>query len=302
MTNLFRPLLKERSPEKADPTVVILIIIHKENLEPYERLSLRQCFSILGDYPIKFICPEGLNVNEYLTINPEFSFDFIPPHWQSSHQNLVRLKTMPFLYERYRSYDYILFYELDAFVFRDELMEWCRKGYDYIGAPWLEGWSEAKEKAPFYGVGNGGFSLRKTNTLLKAINSFSYIDQPIELWKRFQNAPLAGKPRKFLNMIEALTINNNTHRWLNDWMRSPQRKDIFWRIRCEDIFWGIVVNRNFKWFTVPEPQEALRFSFEVQPQYLYELNNQKLPFGCHAWWKNNLEFWRPFIREFGYEI
>lgn len=276
----------------ADLKAVILIIVHKENLDAYEKISLEQCFRILGHYPIKFICPEGLNVNEYLAINPEASFDFISPQWQSSYRNMWILKTMPFLYRCYREYDYILFYELDAFVFRDELMEWCEKGYDYIGAPWLEGWSEAKERAPFYGVGNGGFSLRKIQTHIKALYSFSYIEKPIELWKRFQDAPPPRKPYLLFDMLEKLTIRNNTHHWFNDWIG----------MRSEDAFWGMVANQNFKWFTVPEPQEALRFSFEVQPQYLYELNNQNLPFGCHAWWKYDLEFWRPFISKFGYKF
>ena len=31
----------------------------------------------------------------------------------------------------------MLIYQLDAYVFKDELLNWANKGYDYIGAPWL---------------------------------------------------------------------------------------------------------------------------------------------------------------------
>lgn len=275
-----------------DPTVVILIIAHKEQLDPYEIISMKQCFKILGHYPIKFICPEGMNVDQYLKVNPEASFDFIPPCWQSNYQNMTILKTMPFLYKRYSDYDYILFYELDAFVFKDELMEWCKKEYSYIGAPWLEGWNLAKPGAPFIGIGNGGFSLRKIQTHIKALYSFSYVEKPIKLWEKVKETPNPRKPYALFDMIERLTVRNNTHIWFNDWIGN----------RGEDAFWGMVVSRNFDWFSIPEPLEALKFSFEVQPQYLYELNDENLPFGCHAWWKRGLDFWRPFIRDFGYSI
>jgi len=279
-------------PDTADPSVVVLIIAHKEHLDPYEVISMQQCFKVLGHYPIKFICPNGLNVEEYLEVCPEASFDFISAHWQSNYMNVCALKIMPFLFERYQEYDYILFCELDVFVFKDELMEWCRKGYSFIGAPWLEGWYEAKPYAPFIGIGNGGFSLRKTNDHLRAINSFSYIEKPVELWKRFKGAPVAKKPYFLFDMLEKLTVRNNTHPWFNDWISK----------RSEDTFWGMVIVNNFEWFTIPTPLEAIKFSFEVQPHYLYELNDKRIPFGCHGWWKFDLDFWRPIIYDFGYTL
>ena len=278
--------------DTADPSVVILIIAHKERISPYEVISMRQCFKVLGHYPIKFISPEGMNVDQYLEIIPGASFDFIPPYWQSSYMNYRALRTLPFLFKRYQQYDYILFHELDAFVFRDELMEWCRKGYSFIGAPFLKDWNFSRPDASFVGVGNGGFNLRKVVDHLRAINSFSYIERPGKIWQRFKDAPLARKPYLFFDIVEKLTIRNNTHPWFNDWMGK----------RSEDVFWGTIMNRNFEYFTVPDPLEALRFSFEVQPQNLYEFNNKKLPFGCHAWWRYDLNFWRPFICDYGYQI
>lgn len=279
-------------PDTTDPNVVILIPIHKERMDAYEVISMRQCFRILGHYPIKFICPKGLNIDHYLEIQPDASFDFIPSHWQHSYTNYLVLKILPFLFKRYRKYEYILFYELDAFVLKDELKEWCRKGYSLIGAPWLGSWNSYTESTSFIGVGNGGFSLRKVADHLEAINSFSYIENPRKIWQRFKNVPLARKPYLFFDMIERLTIRNNTHPWFNDWIGR----------RSEDTFWGMVINQNFHWFTVPDPLEAMQFSFEVQPRHLYDLNNQELPFGCHAWWKYDLEFWRPFFSDFGYEV
>jgi hypothetical protein len=70
----------------------------------------------------------------------------------------------------------------------------------------------------------------------------------------------------------------------------------------EDQFWCLVAARNFKWFTIPESYEELRFAFEMQPARMYRLNQHQLPFGCHAWWKYDLEFWKPWFKQEGYLI
>lgn len=67
-------------------------------------------------------------------------------------------------------------------MFRDELLKWCSYGYDYVGAPWpvpmlfrfplFKQWrkyfhSRYRTEKDFK-VGNGGFSLRKVSSHLKA--------------------------------------------------------------------------------------------------------------------------------------
>ena len=66
-------------------------------------------------------------------------------------------------YTTFSAFKYILIYQPDSYVFRDELMEWCKEGYDYIGAPWLE---DNDEQIKLNGVGNGGFSLRNIEKFL----------------------------------------------------------------------------------------------------------------------------------------
>lgn len=48
-----------------------------------------------------------------------------------------RLMMSPEFYETFAQWEYILIYQTDAWVFSDRLSEWCSKGYDYIGAPWI---------------------------------------------------------------------------------------------------------------------------------------------------------------------
>ena len=70
----------------------------------------------------------------------------------------------------------------------------------------------------------------------------------------------------------------------------------------EDRFFCDVAPAFSKEFKIAPIEEAVRFSFELLPQTLFKLNNNKLPTGCHAWWRYDLEFWRPFIEGEGYTI
>jgi len=276
-----------------------------------EVLSLRQCISILGAYDIVVVCPHDINVAEYKELSTAINFCRINPWWLSSSRHFNRLKISPLLYWKFRRYDYILFYELDAYVFKDELDRWCRAGYDYIGAPWFCGFGECSNDSAFLGVGNGGFSLRRTSAALRVLRSFSYIRRPPqspwldELYPyeaaAFQGIdhidrtlgrhPLVQK-RLLGNLMPAAIRNtvlgNNTFYLLNDY------------IGHEDIFWGLIAPRNFSWFKVAPVDAARKFSFEYNPRRLFELNQNQLPFGCHAWNRIDPDFWEIYIA--GFEV
>ena len=76
------------------------------------------------------------------------------------------MSVSPQFYEPFADFDYILIYQLDAFVFYDALEEFCALGYDYIGAPWPRHvWHGSREpKTPR--VGNSGLCLRKVKACL----------------------------------------------------------------------------------------------------------------------------------------
>jgi hypothetical protein len=63
------------------------------------------------------------------------------------------------------SFSHMLIHEPDALVLRNELYDWCLAPHDYIGAPWFEGWQDARIDAPIIGVGNSGFSLLRLDPL-----------------------------------------------------------------------------------------------------------------------------------------
>lgn len=141
--------------------VAVVIPTYKEELNELEQFSLAQARKVLGKYPLVFVAPEGKNLS-YVR-DGDFIVQFDPQYFQSSDA-YNRLMMSPIFYEPFLSFDYILIYQLDAFVFYDALEFFCSLGYDYIGAPVAyHSWYSYKEKKTPR-VGNGGFSLRKVAT------------------------------------------------------------------------------------------------------------------------------------------
>jgi Protein of unknown function (DUF5672) len=265
---------------------IILIISHKARLTNFESISLRQCVKILGQYPIRLICPQGLDVSEYQRHVPEIPIEFIDERWQSTYAMFNALKVSPFLYEKFCGFEYILFYEPDAFVFSDQLLYWCDRGLDYIGAPWLEGLG-ALASDRIIGVGNGGFSLRKVSSHLKFAKRF----EVERLLLRGYREQLPEKIKYFCKSIEALFVGSK----IPSYYMGPFRYH-------EDYFWSVRVAKRHPQFRIASIHDAISFSFEVNPQLLLQMNGNCLPFGCHGWFKRDLPFWKPLIEQFGYRL
>ena len=150
--------------------VAVVIPIYKEELDDLEKISLAQVRKVLKNYPIIFAAPEGKNFS-YLEPG-EMLVQFHPQYFRSV-MTYSQLLLQSFFYEPFLSFDYILLYQLDAFVFYDALEDFCRLGYDYIGAAWpYHGWQGGRyPKTPR--VGNGGFSLRKVAACHKLLDETS---------------------------------------------------------------------------------------------------------------------------------
>ena len=94
----------------------------------------------------------------------------------------------PYLYNQFSHYDYMLLYQLDAFAFSNRLLEFCKMGYDYIGAPverYAKDW-----KAVGCNIGNGGFSLRKIASMIRILEQKEYI---------YARKPKEWKENRFLS-------------------------------------------------------------------------------------------------------
>jgi hypothetical protein len=228
-----------------------VIPVYKAEPSESELFSLRRCKTMLGHYPTFLVTPEGLDISVYKNEHSDIQQVTFDKKYFDGVKGYNQLCMSPQFYQPFLNYEYLFLYQLDALVFRDELMEWCKKGYSYIGAPWIEVPPSGKKtiynlsKHLYQKVGNGGLSLRKTK-------------------QHYRNA-LIFKP------LMSIFPKN------------------------EDFFWCLFISFINPWYTKPKMLEALQFAFELAPRKAFELNQQQLPFGVHAWEKYDLEFWKPYL-------
>jgi hypothetical protein len=161
---------------------VIVIPIHKEDPTKNELISFAQCFKILYKHPIYILAPENLNIKKYKEVITKFNVIHIDPVWQSNLKQYNKLKISRFFYDLFKGYDFLLTYELDAFVFKDELSFWSSKSFDFIGAPWFKGHDIPSQPLQLIGVGNSGFSLRNIKTSRRILKRISILKNLRRFW------------------------------------------------------------------------------------------------------------------------
>lgn len=144
----------------------VVIPMYTMDLSEYEEISLKQAEKVFINYDVIAVLPEELVFNKEDDIKVERFED----EYFESVASYNRFVLSEQFYQRFQGYEYILLYQLDAFVFEDKLAYFCNLGYDYIGAPWLHGLFNYVDAAhSIWYVGNGGFSLRKVDSFLNII-------------------------------------------------------------------------------------------------------------------------------------
>ena len=107
------------------PKAIVTIPVYKPKYSEYEKISLIQCCKILNKHLFSFICPNDLDINNYEKILKQYKINYqierFPPEYFTSVEKYSELLLDSTFYRRFSHYEYILTYQLDAFVFRDEL-------------------------------------------------------------------------------------------------------------------------------------------------------------------------------------
>lgn len=261
---------------------VVVPLSDRPSLEPDEEISLRHLLHHLGRYDRYLVMSETLPLSLEGFGVRRFSNRFF-----GSADAYKRLILSRQFYEAFQDYEYMLIYHLDALVFSDQLEEWCATGYDFIGAPWLR--SDEDPEQGFGRVGNGGFSLRRISSCLRVLDSTRYATDPDDYWdKHYAGRPLHQRvlnlPKKYAKRLKRF----NSAEW--EMTRYPKNCDIFWAYRAQHFVPD---------FRIAPVEVALRFAFERAPDYCFERNGRRLPFGCHAWARYDRAFWEPYLLEDG---
>jgi hypothetical protein len=254
--------------------VCVVIPIYKSEFSQEERVSFIRFLKVLGHFDTKIVCPKGLRLPLEVKTTPKLKIErFDPVYFRNiaGYNDLLLSKTF---YARFLKYNYILIYQLDAYVFQDQLVKWCNEGYDYIGAPWFDDYGDGSKGESLFAVGNGGLSLRHVK------NHYNTL-QNQNLFQRIRDyfwCLRSGKPCTLLGSLRYTSCQQ--------FINSIDFN--------EDIFWSLHAVKFNDDFQVCPVNKAMSFSFENGPKILFELNQKKLPFGCHKW-ENKMDFWSEFI-------
>ena len=252
--------------------VKVVIPFYKEALKDWEMSALDNTMRVLSAHPVVFLKPKGLSINRWAMTYPQATIMEVSSEWLGLENGIAGYNKMMMsaaFYQLFADTEYLLICHLDAWVFRDELLQWCAAGYDLVAPPWplrprythfpLKQWLQLKRwmtaskgnlRIQMYGrIGNGGLCLRRVAAFEAACRRYA-------------------KEIAFYESKKGDSLYN------------------------EDIFWALVPED----WNYPTVETALRFAYDLKPALCHQLNRNRLPMGCHGFMhKSRMSFWKPFI-------
>lgn len=264
----------------ASKLVAIVVPIYRTELDATEKVALRALDRHLGCYDRFVVHPIGL------MLPPELDGMTALPMSPRRFRDIGAYSAMlmsPDFYRRFSDYRYILIYQTDCLVFRDELRAWCEAGFSYIGAPWLRKDRDGTRRR-YLAVGNGGLSLRHVGDHLRVLES-----------RRLQLTGKSDQSRRFFHSWR------QGKRLIAHWLRNKlSRRPAAHIVRrhfdqAEDMFWAYYAPLLDENYTVAPVETALRFARERSADGDFPKSRADLPFGAHGWHKIDTARWLAFI-------
>ncbi len=252
--------------------VKIVIPFYRDSLEDWEQVALSNNMRVLSSHPVCFLKPEGLDLCAIEKAYPEAEVLEVFPDWLGRKRGIAGYNEMmmsPAFYGMFADCEYILVCHTDAWLFKDELNEWCSRGYDLVAAPW--------PLRPRY----RRFPLKQYVWLKKTLYSRGGKLSRVLMYGRVGNGGLCL--RKVASFARACERYADTISYFN------RRED---GMHNEDIFWALVPEE----FRYPDVETALEFAYDLKPRLCHELNRFRLPMGCHGFMHESRKaFWAQYI-------
>jgi len=253
-------------------------------------LSLQKLVLEQKSVTITFIGLESIFEREYSLIcdllgTVDIKFEMFNLFYFNSIRTYNLLLTNPYFYKRFSQYLYLLIFQLDAYLIGVDLNKFMLKDYTFIGAPWFEDGCQINTKLA---VGNGGFSLRKTEDFIAVLLENSII--PLRYWKLYRPRKMLARRAFKLFVLYPFLYYAKIRKWSFglEWSR--------YNYENEDAIFSALFANDPR-YRVANSTEALEFSFETFPEKCFSLNNNQLPLGCHAWERYDLGFWKSHLSE-----
>lgn len=273
----------------------MVIPLYKLELSSLEWASFASVTAVLGQHQLAILAPQRFApvLNDWLAARLDLTslnlqLHLVDDRWLADVPAYNHLLLTPWFYDHYQGYSHLLIAQLDSYVFRDELISWCRKPFAYIGAPIYP------EGAPYGGrgcqaVGCGGFSLRAVEPFRQALRCNPRLLGLADLPDVMRGYNLRGALVRALRLLRLLLSGDG---------RLSQRRNTAQRLLGlnEDVIFGSIVPRLLPWFTVADYATARRFALDrYVDRDLAALPG--LPFGAHGWFSRpaTVAAWLPHI-------
>jgi len=214
----------------------------------------------------------------------------VDDHWLTSVSTYNAMLLQSWFYQLFDDWNYLLIFQLDAWILGDDLAAWLEKSYTYIGAPWT---GHLGPDTPDVGVGNGGLSLRCVSEMIRICESPLWRFMPVFRWRklayrmtlfrRYHLFPRSQRPLLFLKrscLFVAMSLG-----WRNTLAYYAEIGI------QEDHVLSVYAPCVYRWIRLPTMADAAAFSIESNPRQTMAEYQVGRPFGCHAWEKHDREFW-----------
>jgi hypothetical protein len=265
---------------------VVITLSNRTSYTPDEELSFRHARHYLGRYDSYVLMP-----NSHQGTYPGLMPQRFPDRYFASARAFGSLLLSERFYRAFLAYDFVLIHHLDSIVLSDQLTEWCRAGYDYIGAPRPVSADVVGEGK--HTVRSGGFSLRRVPSFLRVLTSRRYFVEPDTCRERHLEQTTGGwrrlldTPRKYLQRLAPL---NDVHGHIRRALRGHV---------SEDRFWSEYATQYDPEFRVAPVDVSLRFAFEAEPRDSFRRIGGEMPFGAHRWNTTDRAFYESSLLRHG---
>lgn len=234
----------------------VAIPVYKQTFTESERFNIETSLANLKGFDVYFYGPQRLDFNYYESVFGVSKFVRFPDNYFRSIEDYSRLMLSDTLYEAFDKYSHILICQPDAIVLKPELNYWVNQPYDYIGAPWPRGFE---------------YKIHSVDI---------QINEGVMCKTFVGNGGLSLR-----NIKNCLDLFNEFSSVREEWILNGH---------AEDLFFGLASTLSKK-FRIPNLMVAAHFSHETEPDYLYKLIGNQLPFGCHAYEKHSPEHWATIL-------
>lgn len=115
--------------------VCVVVPFYLYNPNRVEKAAFDNIYHTLSAHDIIVVKPHSLDFRHLLVDYPLLKIESFDESYFQGHNAFNRFMLADEFYERFQDYEYILWAKLDCYIFSDQLLNFCDKGYDYMSAP-----------------------------------------------------------------------------------------------------------------------------------------------------------------------